>query len=52
MCNAIESWMFGGGDEKFAPTNILEGAMNLVNGNMFTHNHQSLNLNLNAILAI
>jgi hypothetical protein len=51
MCNVIESRMLGGGDEKSTPTNIWEGVMDLVNGNMFTHNHRSLNLYLNAILA-
>jgi hypothetical protein len=30
--------MFGGGDVKPATTYIWEGAMDLVNGNMFTHN--------------
>jgi hypothetical protein len=28
MCNVIESWMLGGGDEKSTPTNIWEGATN------------------------
>jgi hypothetical protein len=35
MCNVIESGMLGGGDEKSAPTNIWEGATDLVNRNMF-----------------
>jgi hypothetical protein len=39
MCNVIECGMLGGGDEKSVPTNIWEGATNLVNWNMFTHNH-------------
>ncbi len=35
MCNVIESGMLDGGDEKSTPTNIWEGATDLVNRNMF-----------------
>jgi hypothetical protein len=31
--------MLGGGDAKPVLTNIWEEAMDLLNGNMFTHNH-------------
>jgi hypothetical protein len=34
--------MLGGGDRKPAPTNIWEGATDLVDGNMFTDNHRFL----------
>jgi hypothetical protein len=38
-CSVRESQMLLGGDKKLAPTDIWEGVRDLVNKNMFTHNH-------------
>jgi hypothetical protein len=38
-CSVTESQMLLGGDKKLAPTDIWEGVRDLVNKNMFTHNH-------------
>jgi hypothetical protein len=39
-----KSHMLGGDDREPMTTNIWEGAADLVNGNMFTHNGRSLSL--------
>jgi hypothetical protein len=38
-CSVTESRMLLGGDKKLAPLDIWEGVRDLVNKNMFTHNH-------------